>query len=435
MYRPLLIPLVAILCLAAVTPRMLTADDPRQRPNVLFVFTDDQRFDTIRALGNPEIETPTLDRLVQRGFTFTNAYCQGGMSPAVCSPSRTQLLTGRSVFRIPHPNKTKQYPRPTLGSVFRDAGYATLCISKPGNSFVAAHNHFEKVVHIPHSGAASNQKCTDAALEFLKAKPKDKPFFLYYATPLPHDPRTAEERFHKRYEPSQLTLSKNFMERHPFDNGAITIRDEKLAALPRDPAEMRRHLADYYATITSIDYHVGLLLEAIDALGERDNTIVVFSSDQGLAVGGRHGLMGKQNLYEHFKSPLIFAGPGIPHGQSDALVYLYDITPTLCQLCKIPVPGEFDGKNLVPILTGKSKSVRDALFAVYIHFQRMARDSRYKLIWYPKVEQYQLFDLQTDPDELQNLAGKPEFTERLNAMKTLLATLQDEFGDAGPRPK
>src|SRR5687768_14500286 len=176
------------------------ADTPRsekRRPNVLFVLADDQRSDTVRALGNPEIHTPTLDALAGRGFAFTNAYCQGSMVPAVCTPSRTMLLTGRSLFRIPDP-RAKVYDGPTLGGVFKAAGYDTLCVSKPGNSFRYAHEQFGTVVHVPHVGAATSRRCADAAIDFLKNRKSDAPFFVYLAPSMPHDPRTAEDELDRK---------------------------------------------------------------------------------------------------------------------------------------------------------------------------------------------------------------------------------------------
>jgi arylsulfatase A-like enzyme len=401
---------------------------PAAAPNVLLVYTDDQRFDTIAALGNKEIDTPTLDALVNRGFTFTNAYCQGGQSAAVCVPSRIMLLTGKSTFRIPAYN-AKQYDGPTLGKTFRDAGYATLCVSKPGNSFRPAHDHFLTTVHIPHVGAETNKRCADVVLDWLKGHDPKHPFFVYYAPSMPHDPRTAEEKFHKRYDSAKLTLPKNFMKEQPFDIGVLDIRDEKLAKYPRDEKEMRQHLADYYACITSLDHHLGRVLDWLKDAKQLDNTFIIFSSDQGLAVGGRHGLMGKQNLYEHFKSPLIIAGPGVPKGKSDALVYLYDLFPTVCDLAGVPVPKECDGASLKPVLKGDKAKVRDALFAVYAGTQRMVRDDRWKLLWYPKINKFQLFDLKTDPDELTNLAESKDYTDQLAAMKKLMREQQEVLGD------
>ena len=161
----------------------------------------------------------------------------------------------------------------------------------------------------------------------------------------------------------------------------------------------------------------------------------LFSSDQGLAVGGRHGLMGKQNLYEEFKSPLIFAGPGVPRGESRALVYLFDLFPTLCDLNQIAIPKQCEGASLVPVMKGEKKEVRDALFAAYKDCQRMVREERWKIIWYPKINRYQLFDLKNDPWEINDLHNKAAHAPRLKALKKLLAAQQDFFGDnKAPRP-
>jgi arylsulfatase A-like enzyme len=421
---------VAALGLLCFVETAIPADSPR--PNVLLVLADDQRFDTIRSQGNAEIHTPTLDGLIDRGFAFNNAYCQGSLVPAVCTPSRTMLLSGRSLFRIPSP-QAKTFDGPSLGKVFRSAGYDTLCVSKPGNSFRAAHDHFETVIHIPHVGTATNQRCADAVLKYLDERRSDRPFFVYLAPSMPHDPRTAEPEFHKLYDPARLTLSRSFLPRHPFDNGELAVRDEKLAAIPRDPVEMKKHLADYYACITSLDHHLGRILTVLQKRGQLENTLVVFTSDQGLAVGGRHGLMGKQNLYEHFKSPLVVAGPGVPKGQSDALVYLFDLFPTLCAAAGVEPPKECEGTSLVPVWKGEKKNVRSELFAAYRDVQRMVRDNRWKLLDYPKAGRVQLFDLKTDPDEVTDLSGKPELADRLKTMKQLL-TRQQVLWDDPLRP-
>ena len=133
------------------------------------------------------------------------------------------------------------------------------------------------------------------------------------------------------------------------------MRDEKLAPWPRTPDVVRQHLHDYYACITSIDHHIGRILGTLTKTGDLENTLIVFSSDHGLAVGS-HGLFGKQSLYEHsMKSPLIFAGPGIPRGRSAALAYLYDIFPTVCDLAGVVVPPSVDGKSLVPVIRRRER--------------------------------------------------------------------------------
>jgi arylsulfatase A-like enzyme len=237
------------------------------------------------------------------------------------------------------------------------------------------------------------------------------------------------------YDPEKLALPKNFMPRHPFDNGELDVRDEKLAPLPRKPEDMRRHIADYYACITCFDHHVGRVLDVLREKGYADDTVVVYSSDQGLAVGGRHGLMGKQNLYEEFKSPLILAGPGVPKGKSDALVYLHDLFPTLCDLAGIPIPAEAEGLSLVPVLKREKPRARAHLFAAYRDCQRMVRDERWKLIWYPKINRSQLFDLSKDPWEIDDLSGRAEFAGRLTELKRQLAREQEAWGDnKAPHP-
>jgi arylsulfatase A-like enzyme len=209
-----------------------------------------------------------------------------------------------------------------------------------------------------------------------------------------------------------------------------------LAPHPRTPDVMRKHLADYYACITNFDHEIGRIIAYLEETGQLANTIVVFSSDQGLAVGGRHGLMGKQNLYEHFKSPLVIAGPSIPHGQSPALVYLFDLFPTLCALTHVEASRELEGRSLAPVMRGEQPRVRDWLFGAYKDCQRMVRDERWKIIWYPKIDRYQLFDLANDPWEINDLAAVAVHAPKLAELKTRLAEQQALWGDTlAKRPK
>lgn len=433
--------LFCALCAVACPLLADAAAAPKKPLNVLFVVTDDQRFDTIAALGNSEIKTPNLDKLVKRGFTFSNAFCQGAMVPAVCSPSRTMLMTGKSLFRIPAPN-AKQYDGPTLGSVFRSAGYATLFIGKPGNSFTVGNQAFETVIYNEANkkggGRAQQSQCTaDETLRWLKKRQNNKqPFFIYLGPPVPHDPRVAPKEFMDMYDSARITLPKNFMPNHPFDNGELKIRDELLAPFPRTPDVMKKHIAEYYACITCFDHHLGRIIAALEQSGELENTLIVYTSDHGLAVGGRHGLMGKQNLYEHVKPPLLIAGPRVPHGKSNALVYLFDLFPTVVELAKLPAPKNVDGLSLAPILRGDKERVRESLFAAYRNCQRMVRDERWKVIWYPLIDRYQMFDVVEDPWELNDVHARPEQAQRFAELKQRLTALQKEFGDdKAPNPK
>ncbi len=400
------------------------------RPNVLLINADDQRFDTIRALGNREIFTPALDGLANRGFHFTNLYSQGGLVGAMCLPSRTMLMTGRTVFRIPNP-KEQPGDRPLLPKTMEAAGYATLHVGKRGNTYGPASLAFQKCLFSEQLGGdrvSQSRLHADAVIEFASQK-RDAPFFAYMAPPVPHDPRVAEERFMKMYDPARIALPRNFMPEHPFDNGDLRIRDEMLAPFPRTPGEMRKHLAEYYACISCLDHHIGRVLDSLRANGQLDNTMVVFTSDQGLAVGGRHGLMGKQNMYEHFKAPFVIAGPGVRRGKSDALVQMHDMFPTICSMAGVAIPAPVEGKDLMPVVRGSAKSVRGHAFGCYKDVQRMVRDSRHKLIWYPKVPRFQLFDVVKDPWELNDLSGSAAHASTVASLRAELARQMDSLND------
>jgi len=202
---------------------------------------------------------------------------------------------------------------------------------------------------------------------------------------VPHDPRVAPREFMEMYHPADIPLPASFLPMHPFDNGEMTVRDEQLAPWPRTPEVIRRHLADYYACITCLDYHLGRVFDCLKTLGQLDNTVIIFAGDNGLSLG-EHGLMGKQNLYEFggMHVPLIIAGPGIAHRQSEAFVYLYDLFPTLCDLAGVPVPASSEGRSLVPVLSGKATQLRDSLFTAYKDVQRAVRTDRWKPFVIPK---------------------------------------------------
>jgi arylsulfatase A-like enzyme len=404
-----------------------------QAPNVLILLTDDQRADTIAALGNAHIITPNFDQLAERGFVFTNTYCLGSNSGAVCTPSRNMFLSGRAYFRF---ERLASGSDPNLPLSFNAAGYETYHHGKRGNTATEIHKVFQHSAYLEDEkvrlSGEPGKVIVDAALEFLRARENEKPFLMHLEFATPHDPRVASSELMALYDREKIPLPKNFMPLHPFDNGEMTVRDEKLASWPRTEDEIRRHLHDYYAVITGLDREIGRLLDALRASGELENTIVVFTSDHGLAIGS-HGLMGKQSLYDHsMKAPLIVAGPGIPRGRSDALVYLHDIFPTLCELAGLEVPPDLDGQSLAQIFRGERSAIRDSLFLSYINVQRAIRDERYKLIRYPQIDKTQLFDLKFDPDELQDQSVNPFLAERMESLMNQLRDWQRKLGDTAP---
>ncbi len=423
-----------------------------RQPNVLLFLTDDQRSDTLRALGNSEIYTPNLDALAARGTVFTRAHIPGGTSAAVCMPSRAMLHTGRTLFHLDQDGQEIPAAHTLLGECFQSAGYATFGTGKWHNgkdayarSFsdgdeimfggmgdhwnVLAH-HFDPTGryegrcplvedpfhgnavtwrhcdHVP-GGTHSTDLFTDAATAFLDRRDASQPFFMFVSLMAPHDPRSMPAQYVKLYDPDTITVPANFAPAHAIDTGALRIRDELLAGFPRDPAEIRRHLADYYAMITHLDAAFGRLVDALRAAGELDNTIIVVAGDNGLALG-QHGLMGKQNLYDHsLRVPLVFAGPGIPEGaRSDALVYLLDLFPTLCDLTGCAVPESVEGRSLAGCLADPSQPHREDLYLAYCDTIRGLTDGRYKWIEYACGAR-QLFDLGADPDEMRNLVDAP----------------------------
>ncbi len=435
---------------------LLGAAQDRKRPNLLFLFADDQRFDTIRELGNPEIATPVLDRLAREGTAFTRAYIMGGNQGAVCVPSRAMLLTGRPLFSIANGIPAEA---PIWTEVFQKAGYATFGVGKwhngprsyargfagGGTVFFGGMSDQSKVRVQDFDPAGkygkdrervgekfSTELFTDTAIRFLREHTGDKPFFLYVAYTSPHDPRTPPPKYAALYDPEKIPLPPNFLPEHPFDNGELRIRDEMLAPFPRTPEAVRRHTADYYGMISHLDAEIGRLLEALEKAGRAEDTWVVFCGDNGLAVG-RHGLFGKQNVYDHsVHVPLVLRGPGIPKGKrTGAMCYLLDLFPTFCELAGVPAPEGLEGRSLAPVLRGEKARHRETLFFAYRTFQRALQDEKWKLIEYDVAGRRttQLFDLEADPAETRSLADDPAHAATLARLRDELARRRKELGD------
>ena len=451
-----------------------------QRTNILFFFTDDQRFDTIRALGNEHIHTPTMDRWVQRGTAFTHAHIMGGTSGAVCMPSRAMLMTGRTLFHIHREGQIIDEGHVMLGEALRRAGYRTYGTGKWHNSprsyarsftdgaeifFGGMDDHWNvpacdfdpsgqyeparPFVRSPYSsnqvtyrhcdhitlGVHSSELFCEAAIDYLEGYDSDEPFFMYLSFMAPHDPRTMPREYLDMYDGRAMPLPQNFAPEHPFDNGALRIRDELLAPWPRTPDEIRRHIAEYYAMITHADAQMARVLDALERSGRAENTIIVFAGDNGLALG-QHGLMGKQNMYDHsLRVPLIMSGPGIPEGvTSDAFCYLLDIYPTLCDLIGIPTPDSVEGESLVPAMRDGDQ-IRETMYFAYTDLQRCVRDRRYKLIEYAVdgTRTTQLFNIEADPWETRNLSGKPEYAPQLERLRAELLRWRDRLDDQDNR--
>jgi arylsulfatase A-like enzyme len=449
----------------------------KERPNILLLLTDDQAFCTIGSLNNPQVRTPNMDRLIRRGTTFTHCFNQGGWHGAVCVASRAMLNTGRYLWTC---GGDTCGDWPLWGETLGHAGYDTFMTGKWHNEAPAlkrsfktvgptgggmfpskdpnAEEHAKQGIHKdPYNRPASGNSWSpsdesleghwrksdgkvvhssvlwaDAAIGYLNGHTADSdhPFFMYVAFHAPHDPRQSPSEFVDLYPPQKIEVPPNFLPEHPFDQGDHKLRDELLAPFPRTKEAVQAHLSEYYAIITHVDQQIGRILEALDQSGKTDNTIVVFSADQGLAVG-QHGLMGKQNQYDHsVRMPFVMCGPGIEPGRRiDAMIYLQSLFATTCEMARIETPQTVQFPSLVPLLTGRKERLYDSIYGAYRDLQRMVRTERCKLIRYPHVNEVQLFDLEDDPWETRDLAEDPHYADTVRKLDEQLHRWMKETGD------
>ena len=452
---------VILLLLVACRPE---PDAVERDPNVVILYTDDQRFDTIHALGNEEIRTPNMDRLVREGTTFTRAQTMGGLHGALCAPSRSMLMTGRPLFSLYETGDVIPDSHITMPEYLADHGYQTFATGKWHNdresfarSFSSGGSIFFGGMHWPGAGGHeapqvfdfdstgaypnearrqvpmySSMLYADEAIAFIESV-GDAPFFAHVSFTSPHDPRTPPPPFDTWYPPDSVTVPPNFLPEHPFDNGELRVRDEMLREHPRTEQIVREELAGYYGMISEVDAQIGRILDALETAGLREHTLVVFAGDNGLAVGS-HGLLGKQNLYEHsMRVPLIMTGPGIEAGQRLApLAYIFDIFPTIMDYMELQVPATVEGKSLMPAIRGASLGEREAAFYAYRYEQRAVRTADdWKLIRYNVEGQVrdQLFNLAEDPYETQNLAADTTYAGKLAELKELLVSQSIAYSD------
>jgi arylsulfatase A-like enzyme len=411
------------------TPKVTAQES---KPNVLILYSDDQRADTIGAWGNRYIDTPNLDRLVRRGVSFRSCYNQGGHQGAVCIASRAMLLSGKSLWRA---TAGSGLDGTLLPERFREAGYNTFFTGKWHNGQKTLERCFQSggLTHLvgmgPHvqpslgkfgefKAEARDGRATplfaDGLVDYLSQQMNQKsPFFAYCAFTAPHDPREATAEDKKRYESRELPLPRPWYASPQRNNGELVIRDEMVVPAPRTREQCRSELAAYYGLITEMDRNIGRILKALEDSGQLDRTMIVFAGDNGLAMGA-HGLMGKQSMYEHsLRVPLIMAGPGMRRGTESRPMYLYEVYSRLCSHLSLAVPKGVE-KPGAPLYFG------------YRTFQRAVRLGKHKMAWSGKsLEQY---DLGVDPYEEHNLyatsQGWPE-AEFLKARRTACA----HFGD------
>ena len=469
MKRNVWVPATLMLALAVTTVHRAEAKAPREKPNVLFVFADDQCFETVGAFGHDLIETPNLDKLVEQGITFTDAYNQGSWSGAVCVASRTMLNTGRFLWHARRIDKRAEQERQAgrfWSEYLKGAGYDTYMTGK-WHVKADAEKAFDFVTHVrpgmpnqtpqgynrpidgqPDPWNPSDPKfggfwkggkhwsevLGDDAIGYLEqAAKRDGPFFMYLAFNAPHDPRQSPKEYVEKYPVEKVDVPVNFLPEYPYKDAigcGRNLRDEKLAPFPRTPYAVKVNRQEYYAIITHMDAQVGRILAALKSSGKEKNTYIFFTADHGLAVG-HHGLFGKQNLYDHsVRVPLIVVGPGVPKGEkSDVPVYLQDVMPTTLELAGVQKPKHVQFTSLMPLIRGEAVVPYDAIYGGYLGVQRSVKLDGYKLLLYPKIAKVRLYHVAEDPDEMKDLADVPRCKPVIAKLFSRLLKLQKETGD------
>ena len=461
-----------------------------QRPNLLFILVDDQSPFDLKAYNRASpLQTPHIDRLAREGMVLDGAYHMGSFVGAVCTPSRHMIMSGRTLWHLPIAPLALQQGRcppdleqQTIPSVFNRAGYATMRTCKMGNSYEAANKLFTVRHDATKRGGTAQTGSAwhgDRVMDYLQQREttKDtKPFLIHYGFSHPHDERDGTPELLAKYgavnhldesqpppaHPKQPKLPPNYLPAHPFHHGHPGLRDEVAVSgvwERRDERTIRNELGREFACSENIDIQVGRVLAKLEATGELANTYVIYTADHGMAIG-RHGLQGKQNLYEHtWRVPFIVRGPGIqPGSRAEGNIYLLDVLATLCDLAGIAAPTTNEGISFKPVLTGQKQAVRDVLYGAYNGGtkpgMRSVKQGDWKLIQYDvmngAVRETQLFNLKDNPEEFLaehhdakvtaltgvkpakqqvNLAADPKHAAKLAEMQGLLLAEMRRLND------
>jgi len=446
--------------------------EEEKQPNILFILADDQCYNTINALGNHELITPTLDELARQGTVFTTAYNMGGWHGAICVASRTMFNTGRFLWHAePFENVAKMDSLATQGQLWskemESLGYETFMTgkwhvkAKPEELFTYAGTErpgMPKATPQGYNRPLSESDTTwrpwdtsfggfweggthwsevvaNETMGFLEtASASENPFFMYVAFNAPHDPRQSPKEYVDMYPVENIEVPESFLPEYPYKDEmgcSKSLRDERLAPFPRTEYSVKVNRQEYYAIITHMDAQIRRILDKLEETGQAENTYIFFTADHGLSVG-HHGLIGKQNMYEHsLRPPLIIVGPDIPEGEKrDMAVYIQDLVPTAIEYAGGQVPEYVEYSSLKSLIENKqTESSYPEVYCAYRDLQRMIRVGDYKLIVYPYAGVKRLFNLADDPQEMNDLASDPLQKERLDGMFGDLQELMLDMGD------
>ena len=480
--------------LLAIAGALQTSAQAAKRPNILFIIADDQSpFDFKAYDPSSPLHAPAIGAMASKGMTLDGAYHMGSMSGAVCSPSRTMVMSGRTLWHLPRRGrkhlkreegvtKGEDVLNNTIPAVFNRAGYDTMRTCKNGNSYNSANELFtvrEDATKRGGTPETGSEWHGDRVIDYLNGRERandDDPFFIYFGFSHPHDVRDGTPELLKKYgavnhrdkkslppaNPQAPKLPLNWLPKHPFHHGHPGLRDEVSVSgvwENRDERTIRNEIGRQLACAENIDRQVARVLKKLKDMGELENTYVFYTADHGMAIG-RHGLQGKQNLYEHtWRVPFFAMGPGIKAGsRAPGNVYLLDVLATFCDLTGIQIPETCEGISFKPVLMGKKDRVRDVLYGAYCGGtkpgMRSVRKDDWKLIKYDvldgKVRETQLFNLKDNPHEFlaeshqakvkalsgaqpkkgqRNLANDPKHAAKLKEMEALLLSEMKRLDD------
>jgi arylsulfatase A-like enzyme len=453
------------------------------RPNVLYIMSDDHAAHAIGAYGSKINATPHIDRIGRDGMRFTNCF----VTNSICTPSRAAILTGKYA----HINGVPVFNRfdgsqPTLAKYLQAAGYHTGMVGKwhlfsdPTGfdywNILPGQGAYHNPVFITRDGRKQHTGyCTDLiadfSLDFLKTRPKDKPFFLMCHHKAPHRPWQPDAKHAKQWETVQVPEPATF---HDNETNYATRSDAAREAAMRidkhltktdvkqdpppglSPAESKkwhyqRYMRDYLACVASVDDNVGRLLDYLDAEGLAKDTIVIYTSDQGFFLGD-HDWYDKRFMYEEsLRMPFLVRWPAQvkPGTTSAGMILNVDFAPTLLAAAGQAVPADMQGRSFLPLLKGEAPADwRTSMYYRYYDYagahrvqqHRGVRTTRHKLIYFDKIDQWELFDLATDPHEVKNVYADPAYAAVVSELKAELGRLkqelkdEDQFADQLPPP-
>ncbi|MFH1243001.1 MAG: sulfatase [Pseudomonadota bacterium] len=420
----------------------------REKPNIIFILTDDHRWDALSKMGHPVVQTPNLDKLCSQGVHFANAF----VTTSLCSPSRASFLTGQ--YAHTHGVKNNLTPwrneNVTFLEVLRKAGYDTAFIGKwhmPGElPKLRGVDHFITFTVQAGQGRYFNcpliingkpepsrksyitEELTDLALEFISRK-RSNPFCLYLSHKAVHHQFLPPPELNHLYDGKDLPLP-------PEADSWVSLNPDMIYCGMLGPLEF--HYRNYLEALHALDLQIGRVLKRIDEMGASDNTVVIYCGDNGF-FWGEHRLLDKRWPYEEsIRIPFVVRDPRTikdPGRTANQMALNIDLAPTLLELAGLPVPANMEGQSLAPILRNPQTPGRKAwLYEYFKDFpyrvpqMNAVRTDRYKYIEYEGSMEDELFDLVLDPKEKRNLMDEPEGRQLIPKMQSLLQQLKKGAG-------